>query len=570
MEIGGQSGTSARGAAPVAAAARAKRWWPGPRVVRARNVLFYRTCEDLTEGLMYFMVVFSPWAFGTTQRWSIWVMNGAGYLLGLLLAGKLSVRWGRGYRPPRWDDRKGGGLGSPKSEVRSPKSEVRSPKSEVRSPNAGSLGAAEAGGRGKRGRAAGWLTVVLAGLTVAILGYCLISAANARATYHSSQLSFTYHSHFIAWLPHSLDSSRSWPAFWSYLALACAFWAIRDWLLGQSEGEERAGSPWSQRGGGGGGGGALLPARLRRLLWVLAVNGGLLGVEGIVQRLEGSGRLLFLVKPHVNPGAETQFGPYAYRANASQYLNLLWPVCLGFWWTLNRSYASSRSGCHLILVCCAVMAACPIISTSRGGALVTVGIIGLAAFFLVATHFVLAAHRRGDRKTRRITVASLVLFFTGALALGFALGWKTLQPRMAHLSEGFDTRERMYEAARPMAADYPLFGTGPGTFESVFELYRVSTGTYWPAQLHNDWLETRITFGWAGSALIALALVAVLLRWFARGGIHGGRRFIILIWLAVAGCLVHARYDFPFQIYSIVFLFLVVCAILFNLTRRPG
>ena len=39
--------------------------------------------------------------------------------------------------------------------------------------------------------------------------------------------------------------------------------------------------------------------------------------------------------PHI-----TQFGPYAYRANASQYFNLLWPVCLGFWWTLNRSFGS--------------------------------------------------------------------------------------------------------------------------------------------------------------------------------------------------------------------------------------
>jgi putative inorganic carbon (HCO3(-)) transporter len=201
--------------------------------------------------------------------------------------------------------------------------------------------------------------------------------------------------------------------------------------------------------------------------------------------------------------------------------------------------------------------------------MVTVGIIILAAFFLSATHFLLAARRQQDARTRRVTLTFLLLFFAGALALGFGLGWKTLKPRMAQLSEGFDTREAMYDAARPMAADYPLFGTGPGTFEPVFQLYRKSMDTYWPAQLHNDWLETRITFGWLGSGLIALAFIVVVLRWFARGGIHGGRRFIILIWLALAGCLVHARYDFPFQIHSIVFLFLVQCAILLNLTRRP-
>jgi O-antigen ligase len=508
------------------------------RALRARDVQLYRVCEELTGPLIYFMAVVGPWAFGTTQSWSIWLMSGAGYLSGLLLAGKLAIRWLKGYHPPRWDDGKG-------REVQSPETESR----------------------GQGGMTASGLTAILAWLTVAILGYCLISALNARATFHRDELSFAYHGSFIRWLPHSFDSSRSWLAFWTYLGLALSFWAVRDWLLGKSEVEERAERRKPQPGGDSSA--FFLPARLRRLLWVLAVNGGLLALEGIAQRLEGSGKLLFLVKPRVNPAADTQFGPYAYRANASQYFNLLWPVCLAFWWTLNRSVGFKRKAYHLVLVCCGVMAACPIISTSRGGALVMLGIAVLAAFFLAATHFLLAAHRQQDRRTRITTLAALLLFFAGALALGLALGWKTLKPRMAHISEDSEYREQMYENARPMAADYPLFGTGPGTFESVFQLYRKTTDTYWPAQLHNDWLETRITFGWLGSGLIALSFIAVVLRWFARGGIHGGRRFIILIWLALAGCLVHARYDFPFQVHSIVFLFLVLCAILFNLTRRP-
>jgi len=498
--------------------------------LRARDVQLYRVCEDLTELLIYATVVFSPWAFGTTESWSIWLMNAAGYLLGFLLTAKLAIRRLKGYQPPRWNDER----------------------------------SLEVGGR--CGVAVSRLTAFLFGLTVVILGYCLISAANARSTFHAEALSFAYHDDYLKWLPHSLDSGRSWPAFWGYLGLACSFWAVWDWLLGKSAVEERA---ERRRGETGGDGSApLLPARLRRLLWVLAVNGGLLAVEGIAQRLEGSGRLLFLVKPRVNPGADTQFGPYAYRANASQYFNLLWPVCLGFWWTLNQSYAPKRKTHHAILLCCCVMAACPIISTSRGGALITIGIAVLAAFSLTAIQFLLAARLRLDRKTRTITLVCLSLFFTGALALGFALGWKALKPRMAQLGEGFQHRERMYDLARPMAQDYPLFGTGPGTFETVFQLYRFTTETYWPAQLHNDWLETRITFGWFGIGLIALALTVVLLRWFARGGIHGGRRFAVLIWLALAGCLVHARYDFPFQIHSIVFLFVVLCSILFNLTRR--
>jgi hypothetical protein len=286
--------------------------------------------------------------------------------------------------------------------------------------------------------------------------------------------------------------------------------------------------------------------------------------------LEGSGKLLFFVRPQIHKTAATQFGPYAYYANASQYFNLLWPGCLGFWWMLHLSRGSRRYGHHFVLLCAAIMAACPIISTSRGGALVTVGMAFLAAVFLTAAHFFFPAHRQENSKTRTITFRLLGLFFIGAMALGFALGWKALKPRMASFGEGYQHREQDYERARPIADDYPLFGTGPGSFESVSQLYRVSTEANWFAQLHNDWLETRITFGWVGSALIALAFATVVLRWFAREGIQSGRRFIMLMWLALGGCLVHARFDFPFQMHSIVFLFLVLCAILLNLSRRPA
>jgi O-antigen ligase len=121
-----------------------------------------------------------------------------------------------------------------------------------------------------------------------------------------------------------------------------------------------------------------------------------------------------------------------------------------------------------------------------------------------------------------------------------------------------------------MAADYPLFGTGPGTFGTVFQLYLINSTTYWPEQLHNDWLETRITFGWVGMALLLAALACVGFRWFVPGGIRGSRRFVVLIWLALAGCLIGARFDFPFQIHSILFLFLVFCAVLSSMSRRSG
>jgi hypothetical protein len=51
---------------------------------------------------------------------------------------------------------------------------------------------------------------------------------------------------------------------------------------------------------------------------------------------------------------------------------------------------------------------------------------------------------------------------------------------------------------------------------------------------------------------------------------RGSRRLVVLAWLGLGGCLVHALFDFPFQIHSMLFLFLVICAILFCLGRSSG
>ena len=197
-------------------------------------------------------------------------------------------------------------------------------------------------------------------------------------------------------------------------------------------------------------------------------------------------------------------------------------------------------------------------SVSRGGAIVAVVMIIAAAIMLAF------ALRRRHPSTR----FARVLFFTAALGLGAYVGGDKLAERMRDFDAGLNVREQIYKTARGMARDYPLFGIGPGAFEPVFQLYCSSAEEFWPAELHNDWLETRITFGWLGSAFLAAALVLVLARWFLPHGIQCRWPFVSLLWLALAGCLVHARFDFPFQIYSILLLFVPLCAVLFTLSRR--
>ena len=80
--------------------------WPpsgfAPSTLGIRDVRFYRASDALSGILILGMVIFGPWAFGTTQPATIRIMNLADYTLGLLLAVKWFIRHFKGYRPCRW------------------------------------------------------------------------------------------------------------------------------------------------------------------------------------------------------------------------------------------------------------------------------------------------------------------------------------------------------------------------------------------------------------------------------------------------------------------------------------
>jgi hypothetical protein len=512
--------------------------------------------------LIVFMTVFTPWAFGTTQSWSIWTMNVTAYLLGALLLAKWTICRISGYRPFLWGQKS--------------------------APGEESL-------FGPKGQDRDALTLTLAALTVLLLAYILLGALNSRATFIESERHFDYR-RCIEWLPHSYDSTSTWNAFWIDLGLACFFWAARDWLLGKSPplrlrlrvgnqaslghrpiasalalsqgwlastaqpGISLVSAPSARQSR------FELPARLQFILWVLSINGALLALEAILQRLSGTNQLLWLVQPRFNTAGIYHFGPYAYRANAASYFNLVWPVCLGFWLVLRQAARGTvrtarrvgQSSYLVLLPGAVLMAACPIIATTRGGSLISIGSIFILLFLLLRS-------TRNESPWFRMGACSL---FLAIFALAGILGLDQLMPRFKTLlADQISNRTEILHNAVPIAHDFPVFGTGAGTFGSLYPLYRTRPDQEWAAYVHDDWLETRITLGWAGLSLILLMLGTVLARWFVRGGLPVAWEFAGTIWVAMTGCLLHAKFDFPFQIYSVLFVFLLLAAILFCLSR---
>jgi O-antigen ligase len=111
-----------------------------------------------------------------------------------------------------------------------------------------------------------------------------------------------------------------------------------------------------------------------------------------------------------------------------------------------------------------------------------------------------------------------------------------------------------------MAKDFPWFGSGPGTFGALFQVYRHDARLRRQSYAHNDWLETQVTFGRLGSGLVFAGLALAVLPPLVRRGVRLRGAFPGLVATAFAGCLVHARFDYPFQVHSIAFAFLVLVA----------
>lgn len=460
----------------------------GERVLSDRSGLL-AILDKCTEVLIFALIIFSPWAFGTTQDWSIRCMNLGGYVLGALLLAKILAGGAMSFRSlQRWPRR---------------------------------------------------VTFLLLGLTACLLAYTLVAAINAEFTYLPEEFRQEPHPH-LKWLPHSLDRDATWKIFWNWLALACVFWAIHDWLISDI-------SPEGSRRNG----------RLRRLVGVLAANAALVSLQGILQRTSGTAHLLWFKATHENPTAAAQFGPYAYRSNAAQLFNLIWPAAVGLWWHCQAQNKRRTQRYHWLLPLVMLLIAGSLVSMSRGGVAVTIIQVTACAVLFLA---------RGKLTLRsRFTFGAVLIATLGA---AFYLGGDPLLERLRQgANDPLSGRGETYRLARQMAEDYPWFGVGPGAYASVFQLYRHSPTDYWPAQLHNDWLEYLITFGRVGCFLMLASATLVAWRTTLPGGLYTHRDLPLFLWIAIGGCLLHARFDFPLQIYSIQFVFVMLTAVLFSISR---
>jgi tetratricopeptide (TPR) repeat protein/O-antigen ligase len=247
---------------------------------------------------------------------------------------------------------------------------------------------------------------------------------------------------------------------------------------------------------------------VRFLLWCLVINGLLVGVFALVQKLTWDGRM-FWIWPlrHGSP-----FGPFVNRNNAAGFLNLGLAAAAGLLVLRHHSGGGLASrvprgkyspGTWFPVAAAGVLAAAVVATVSRGG------ILGLMTGTLVAALFFGARAARGRLGLSVLApgIAAVIVFAGGfGAALETRLGTLVDDNALAK-----DARVGHWKDACAAAGDFWRMGSGLGTYELAYRPHQSLPSIYRHDHADNQYLELLVEGG-VPAMLLLLAGVVLLLR----------------------------------------------------------
>ena len=310
---------------------------------------------------------------------------------------------------------------------------------------------------------------------------------------------------------------------------------------------------------------------------LVSFTGALISTVAVVQAGLGTKLIYGFWQPYHSH----QFvGPYVNRNHFAGYLEMALPLGMGLlgaliflyqsrWQERKQSLANKQVtlilgvGLFVLLMFIGLL-----FSLSRGG------IISASIVLAAQLPILLALLFRGKSLKKFMALGLAFVIITGITA--WLIPWEKIRERLSSVpTESITTNVRfhVFMDTWNMSKNFPLFGSGMGSFERVFPRYKT-----WPRQglfqhAHNDYLEFLAETGWLGFAALSAFFIWVA----ARGLIYIftvlrsdtqfpghviARAFIVSGSLgAVFSILLHSAVDFNLRIPANALLFFVLCGI---------
>ncbi|MFC2141372.1 O-antigen ligase family protein [Acidobacteriota bacterium] len=309
--------------------------------------------------------------------------------------------------------------------------------------------------------------------------------------------------------------------------------------------------------------------QIKRIIAVLISMGVFQAAYGLFELYRRNPRILFYEKVY---NLDSASGTFINRNHFSGYLEMLIPIAIGL--VISRFFIFSQSELNwrekvqklsdrdvsskfLIIAGILLMSIAILFSKSRSGIFIL--IFGFFLFFGMTSLFI----RKNGFSSKRVRLF-LISFFLILVFIALRLGINSALERFSMDDLLSESRPLFWANTVELFSDFPIFGTGLGTFPALYPDWEAKGNIIRLFHAHNDFLEYLAEIGLVGFALlfggILLILVQIFLCW--RNRRHPEVKGLALGGLiALISILVHSVTDFNLHIPANIILFTIVISL---------
>ena len=306
----------------------------------------------------------------------------------------------------------------------------------------------------------------------------------------------------------------------------------------------------------------------KRLIVVVMMVGVLESLYGIFEFFSGHRHILYMEAESL---VSAVTGTFINRNYLAGYLLMVIPAGIGFLFSREvvqdsrygswRERLSSLDGKTLLIgFGVIVMILGLLLSASRMGILSL-----LLSFSLVSFLF------RNPEKEKRFSKTA-VLIFGLALLWAALIGLDAVISRFFNVPESFEDRWKIWVNTFQIFKDFPLFGSGLGTFVQVFPMYRSFHILGLVTHSENDFLQLLSDVGILGTGLLAALFFFLLFKAISGIRVLSRRqpaRYIGLGGLVgILALMFHSLVERNIQVPANAFLYTVLWAIVLNVSMK--
>ncbi|MEW6002614.1 MAG: O-antigen ligase family protein, partial [Nitrospirota bacterium] len=278
--------------------------------------------------------------------------------------------------------------------------------------------------------------------------------------------------------------------------------------------------------------------RLYRIIRALSIFGFILALFAIIQHATWNGKIYWFREP---TQGGTPFGPFVNRNHFAGFINMIIPLSLGIG-LMSRSLEKKIIYAFFSIT----MAIALLFSLSRGG---------IVSFFAGIMVFVFVIFGRTYSMKKILPV---FLFILVLLTYLLYLGISPIIERFSQTGLTDDQRFLAWQSTLWALRDFAVLGSGLGTFQHIFKIYKPEgLYLYWD-HTHNDYLELLLEIGIIGAIVVVIFFFFVLKAILENYG-RGREIYLKAAFLSsITTLAVHSVVDFNIHIPSNAILFFLV------------